>query len=121
MQRIGFIGASGMMGHGMAKNLRAKGHPLALTVHRNAERVAESVLHRRSARFGSQLVLGLEVGIKPAVSQTRGVHHGVHPGGGNPPLAKQPGCHVENSPPVSRRLFTTHSHARLRKVSWYGP
>ena len=41
MQRIGFIGASGMMGHGMAKNLLAKGHPLALTVHRNAERVAD--------------------------------------------------------------------------------
>jgi 3-hydroxyisobutyrate dehydrogenase-like beta-hydroxyacid dehydrogenase len=41
MQRIGFIGASGMMGHGMAKNLRAKGHPLALTVHRNTERVAD--------------------------------------------------------------------------------
>ena len=41
MQRIGFIGASGMMGHGMAKNLQAKGHPLALTVHRNAERVAD--------------------------------------------------------------------------------
>lgn len=41
MQRIGFIGASGMMGHGMAKNLLAKGHPLALTVHRNADRVAD--------------------------------------------------------------------------------
>ena len=41
MQRIGFIGASGMMGHGMAKNLRAKGWPLALTVHRNTERVAD--------------------------------------------------------------------------------
>ena len=41
MQRIGFIGASGMMGHGIAKNLRAKGHPLALTVHRNRERVAD--------------------------------------------------------------------------------
>ncbi len=41
MQRIGFIGASGMMGHGTAKNLRAKGHPLALTVHRNTERVAD--------------------------------------------------------------------------------
>jgi 3-hydroxyisobutyrate dehydrogenase-like beta-hydroxyacid dehydrogenase len=41
MQRIGFIGASGMMGHGMAKNLRAKGHPLALTVHRKRERVAD--------------------------------------------------------------------------------
>lgn len=41
MQRIGFIGSSGLMGHGMAKNLRAKGWPLALTVHRNAARVAD--------------------------------------------------------------------------------
>jgi len=41
MQRIGFIGASGLMGHGIAKNLRAKGHALALTVHRNRERVAD--------------------------------------------------------------------------------
>ncbi|WP_127998213.1 NAD(P)-dependent oxidoreductase [Piscinibacter defluvii] len=41
MQKIGFIGASGLMGHGMAKNLLAKGHPLALTVHRNRERVAD--------------------------------------------------------------------------------
>jgi 3-hydroxyisobutyrate dehydrogenase-like beta-hydroxyacid dehydrogenase len=40
-QRIGFIGASGLMGHGMARNLRAKGFPLALTVHRNRERVAD--------------------------------------------------------------------------------
>lgn len=41
MLRIGFIGASGLMGHGMARNLLAKGHPLALTVHRNRERVAD--------------------------------------------------------------------------------
>ena len=41
MQRIGFIGASGLMGLGMAKNLRAKGHPLALTIHKNRERVAD--------------------------------------------------------------------------------
>jgi len=41
MQKIGFIGASGLMGHGIAKNLRAKGHPLALTVHRNRDRVAD--------------------------------------------------------------------------------
>lgn len=41
MARIGFIGASGMMGHGMARNLLAKGHTLALTVHRNRERVAD--------------------------------------------------------------------------------
>jgi 3-hydroxyisobutyrate dehydrogenase-like beta-hydroxyacid dehydrogenase len=39
--QVGFIGASGLMGHGMAKNLLAKGHALALTVHRNRERVAD--------------------------------------------------------------------------------
>lgn len=38
---LGFIGASGLMGHGMAKNLRAHGHALAITVHRNRERVAD--------------------------------------------------------------------------------
>ena len=41
MQRIGFIGASGLMGHGMAKHLRAQGYPLALTVHKNRERVTD--------------------------------------------------------------------------------
>ena len=41
MAHIGFIGASGLMGHGMAKNLLAKGHALTLTVHRNRERVAD--------------------------------------------------------------------------------
>jgi 3-hydroxyisobutyrate dehydrogenase-like beta-hydroxyacid dehydrogenase len=41
MAHIGFIGASGMMGHGMARNLQAKGHALTLTVHRNRDRVAD--------------------------------------------------------------------------------
>jgi 3-hydroxyisobutyrate dehydrogenase-like beta-hydroxyacid dehydrogenase len=41
MAAIGFIGASGLMGHGMAKNLLAKGHALSLTVHRNRERVSD--------------------------------------------------------------------------------
>ena len=41
MARIGFIGASGLMGHGMAKNLLARGHTLALTVHRQRDRVAD--------------------------------------------------------------------------------
>ena len=40
--RIGFIGV-GMMGHGMAKNLRAKGHPLTFLVHRNRARLADLV------------------------------------------------------------------------------
>jgi 3-hydroxyisobutyrate dehydrogenase-like beta-hydroxyacid dehydrogenase len=41
MARIGFIGASGLMGHGMARNLLAKGHQLAITVHRNRDRVKD--------------------------------------------------------------------------------
>ena len=41
MSKIGFVGASGMMGHGMAKHLLAKGHALELTVHRNRDRVAD--------------------------------------------------------------------------------
>ena len=43
MAKIGFIGASGLMGHGMARNLLTKGHSLLLTVHRNAERVADLI------------------------------------------------------------------------------
>jgi len=41
MAAIGFVGASGLMGHGMAKHLLAKGHALGLTVHRNEQRVAD--------------------------------------------------------------------------------
>ncbi len=41
MQHIGFIGASGLMGHGIAKNLLAKGFTLSLTVHHNRERVVD--------------------------------------------------------------------------------
>ncbi len=41
MQHIGFIGASGLMGHGIAKNLLAKGFQLSLTVHHNRERVSD--------------------------------------------------------------------------------
>ncbi len=39
--QIGFVGASGLMGHGMAKHLLAKGHTLSLTVNRRAHRVAD--------------------------------------------------------------------------------
>lgn len=41
MKHIGMIGASGLMGHGIARNLQAKGFDLSLTVHRNTERVAD--------------------------------------------------------------------------------
>lgn len=40
MQRIGFIGI-GLMGHGMAKNLLRKGHPLSFLVHRNRSNIAD--------------------------------------------------------------------------------
>ena len=41
MANIGFIGASGLMGHGMARNLQAKGHVLHITVHRQRDKVAD--------------------------------------------------------------------------------
>lgn len=41
MKKIGFIGASGLMGHGIAKNLLTKGFALSLTVHHNRDRVAD--------------------------------------------------------------------------------
>ena len=40
MQRIGFIG-TGLMGHGMAKNLVQKGHPLSFLVHRNRSNISD--------------------------------------------------------------------------------
>jgi 3-hydroxyisobutyrate dehydrogenase-like beta-hydroxyacid dehydrogenase len=40
--RIGFIGI-GMMGHGMARNLVAKGFPLTFLVHRDRSRIADLV------------------------------------------------------------------------------
>jgi len=63
MVKIGFIGASGLMGHGIAKNLLAKGHAVALTVHRNRDRVADLLAagateapNPRALAAGSQLV-----------------------------------------------------------------
>lgn len=41
MKHIGIIGASGLMGHGIARNLRARGFELSLTVRRNSGRVAD--------------------------------------------------------------------------------
>ncbi|MEO8311672.1 MAG: NAD(P)-dependent oxidoreductase [Caldimonas sp.] len=42
LPRIGFIGI-GMMGHGMAKNLLAKGYLLTFKAHRNRERLADLI------------------------------------------------------------------------------
>ncbi len=90
MQRIGFIGASGLMGHGMAKNLLAKGHPLALTVHRNRERVADllaggATLAASPAALarGAQIVFLCVTGtpqVEAAVTGADGLLEGAAPG-----------------------------------------
>jgi 3-hydroxyisobutyrate dehydrogenase-like beta-hydroxyacid dehydrogenase len=62
MATIGFIGASGLMGHGMAKNLLAKGHALALTVHRNRDRVADLLAAGATERrTGAELAQASEI------------------------------------------------------------
>ncbi len=72
--RIGFIGI-GMMGHGMAKNLLAKGYPLVFKANRNRERLAdllaagavEAKTHADVAR-GSDIVF-ICVGTSPQVEE----------------------------------------------------
>jgi 3-hydroxyisobutyrate dehydrogenase-like beta-hydroxyacid dehydrogenase len=59
MKKTGFIGASGLMGHGMAKSLLGKGFPLSLTVHRNADRVAD-LLAAGARRVASPAELGAQ-------------------------------------------------------------
>ena len=62
MARIGFIGASGLMGHGIAKNLQLKGHELALTVHRNREAVADLLgAGAIEAKSTAELAAGSEI------------------------------------------------------------
>jgi 3-hydroxyisobutyrate dehydrogenase-like beta-hydroxyacid dehydrogenase len=59
--RIGFIGI-GMMGHGMAKNLLAKGFPLAFIVHRDRSRIADLVqAGAREAKTPAELAAASDV------------------------------------------------------------
>jgi len=46
-ERIGFVGV-GLMGHGMAKNLVEKGHPLTILGHKNRAPI-EDLLKRGAA------------------------------------------------------------------------
>lgn len=57
---IGFIGL-GMMGHGMARNLLAKGHALRFLVHRDRSRLADLVeAGAREARSRAELADGID-------------------------------------------------------------
>ncbi|HEY6356274.1 MAG TPA: NAD(P)-binding domain-containing protein, partial [Burkholderiaceae bacterium] len=62
MQTIGFIGASGLMGHGMAKNLLAKGHPLRITAFRKRDRVAD-LLAAGAKELPSPAAMARECGV----------------------------------------------------------
>jgi 3-hydroxyisobutyrate dehydrogenase-like beta-hydroxyacid dehydrogenase len=55
MARIGFVGI-GLMGHGIAKNLVASGHPLALRIHRN-RKPAEDLLAAGAREVASYVEL----------------------------------------------------------------
>jgi 3-hydroxyisobutyrate dehydrogenase-like beta-hydroxyacid dehydrogenase len=41
MVTIGFVGATGLMGHGIAKNIQAAGYPLRFTTRSGTGRVAD--------------------------------------------------------------------------------
>ena len=59
--RIGFIGI-GMMGHGMAKNLLAKGFPLTLRVHRDRAKVADLLAAgAKEAKTNGELAIASDI------------------------------------------------------------
>jgi len=62
MQTVGFIGASGLMGHGMARNLLANGHPLAIAAFRQRARVAD-LLAGGARELPSPAALARECGV----------------------------------------------------------
>jgi 3-hydroxyisobutyrate dehydrogenase-like beta-hydroxyacid dehydrogenase len=90
MARIGFIGASGLMGHGMARNLLAKGHSLTLTVHRNRDRVADllaagatEAASAKDVAAASDLVFICVTGspqVESSVTGPNGLLNGAHSG-----------------------------------------
>jgi len=83
MKNIGFIGASGLMGHGMARSLLAKGFALTLTVHRNRDRVADLIAAgAKQAASPAELGAGCDVVVvcvtgSPQVEQVLGGPDGV--------------------------------------------
>ena len=45
-KQIGFVGATGLMGHGLAKNILLKGYPLAYTMRQRAPGARRARRHR---------------------------------------------------------------------------
>jgi 3-hydroxyisobutyrate dehydrogenase-like beta-hydroxyacid dehydrogenase len=88
--KIGFVGASGLMGHGMAKNLLAKGHTLSLTVFRKRDAVADllaagaaEVPNAAALAAGSEMVFLCVTGspqVEAVVAGDQGLLAGARPG-----------------------------------------
>src|SRR6478735_3074234 len=87
--KIGFIGI-GMMGHGMAKNLLAKGYSLTLKANRNRERLADLLAAgAREAASNADVARASDIvficvasspQIEDIVSGSGGLAEGVRPG-----------------------------------------
>lgn len=58
--RVGFIGATGLMGHGMAKNIVAKGHELLFTLRREHDDRVQDLLDAGAKRVQDNAELGRE-------------------------------------------------------------
>lgn len=90
MAQLGFIGASGLMGHGMARHLLGHGHALQLTVHRNRGRVADLLAAGATeAASAADLAAACEVvflcvtgspQVEAAITGPRGLLAGAKPG-----------------------------------------
>jgi 3-hydroxyisobutyrate dehydrogenase-like beta-hydroxyacid dehydrogenase len=87
--RIGFVGV-GLMGHGIARNLLAKGHPLALRLHRN-RKAADDLFAMGATEAGSYAAMAREADIvflcvtgapqvEAVVLGDDGLARGAHPG-----------------------------------------
>jgi 3-hydroxyisobutyrate dehydrogenase-like beta-hydroxyacid dehydrogenase len=81
MQRIGFLGI-GLMGHGMAKNLLKKGHPLCFKVNRNRANLADLLeLKAREVSSMKDLAADADVVILCVTGSTQVEENVYGPGG----------------------------------------
>lgn len=81
MQRIGFLGI-GLMGHGMAKNLLKKGHPLCFKVNRNRANLADLLeLKAREVSSVKDLAASADVVILCVTGSTQVEENVYGPGG----------------------------------------
>jgi hypothetical protein len=126
--RIGFIGV-GMMGHGMAKNLVAKGYPLTFLAHRNRSRLQDLLdAGAKEARKPAELAAASDI-VFLCVTGSPQVEENVFGEAGSS-ARRVPGCwwstrrppsrarrrgSAKRSPAAARPSSTPRSRARRRR------